>query len=107
MEKQEDINEKMRAILVDWLVEVHLKFKLVPESLYLTVNLIDRFLEKEQVNRQKLQLIGVTAMLIACKYEEIYPPIVKDFVYITDNAYSKEEILETERLMLQTLDFDI
>ena len=51
MDKQEDVNEKMRAILVDWLVEVHLKFKLVPESLYLTVNLIDRFLEKEPVNR--------------------------------------------------------
>ncbi len=107
MDKQEDVNEKMRAILIDWLVEVHLKFKLVPESLYLTVNLIDRYLEKEQVNRQRLQLVGVTAMLIACKYEEIYPPIVKDFVYITDNAYSKEEILEMERKMLQTLDFDI
>jgi G2/mitotic-specific cyclin-B, other len=107
MDRQEDINEKMRAILIDWLVEVHLKFKLVPESLYLTINLIDRFLEKEQVNRQKLQLVGVTAMLIACKYEEIYPPIVKDFVYITDNAYTKEEILEMERRMLQTLDFNI
>ena len=100
MEKQEDINEKMRGILIDWLVEVHLKFKLVPESLYLTVNLIDRFLEKDQVNRQKLQLVGVTAMLIACKYEEIYPPIVKDFVYITDNAYTKDEILAMERKML-------
>jgi hypothetical protein len=54
MDKQNDVNEKMRAILVDWLVEVHLKFKLVPESLFLTVNLIDRYLEKEQVNRQKL-----------------------------------------------------
>lgn len=94
MERQEDINEKMRAILIDWLIEVHLKFKLVPESLFLTVNLIDRYLEKETVNRQKLQLVGVTAMLIACKYEEIYPPIVKDFVYITDNAYTKEEILQ-------------
>jgi G2/mitotic-specific cyclin-B, other len=51
MTKQEDINEKMRSILIDWLVEVHLKFKLVPESLYLTVNLIDRYLEREQVNR--------------------------------------------------------
>ena len=90
----------MRSILVDWLIEVHLKFKLVPESLYLTINIIDRYLEKEQVNRQKLQLVGVTAMLIACKYEEIYPPIVKDFVYITDNAYTKEEILEQERKML-------
>ena len=87
----------MRSILIDWLVEVHLKFKLVPESLYLTVNLIDRYLEREQVHRSKLQLVGVTAMLIACKYEEIYPPIVKDFVYITDNAYTKEEILEQER----------
>ena len=90
----------MRSILIDWLVEVHLKFKLVPESLYLTVNLIDRYLDKEQVNRPKLQLVGVTAMLIACKYEEIYPPIVRDFVYITDNAYTKEEILEMERKML-------
>jgi hypothetical protein len=107
MTKQQDINEKMRSILIDWLVEVHLKFKLVPESLYLTVNLIDRYLDKEQVNRQKLQLVGVTAMLIACKYEEIYPPIVRDFVYITDNAYTKEEILEMERKMLQVLDFNI
>ena len=90
----------MRSILIDWLVEVHLKFKLVPESLYLTVNLIDRYLEREQVHRSRLQLVGVTAMLIACKYEEIYPPIVKDFVYITDNAYTKEEILEQERKML-------
>lgn len=93
----------MRSILIDWLVEVHLKFKLVPESLYLTVNLIDRYLEREQVHRSKLQLLGVTAMLIACKYEEIYPPIVKDFVYITDNAYTKEEILEQERIMLVCL----
>ncbi len=107
MRNQIDINERMRSILIDWLIEVHLKFKLVPESLYLTVNLIDRYLEKEQVNRQKLQLVGVTAMLIACKYEEIYPPIVKDFVYITDNAYTKEEILEQEHRMLRVLDFNI
>ncbi len=83
----------MRSILIDWLIEVHLKFKLVPETLFLTVNLIDRYLQHKQVTRQKLQLVGVTAMLIASKYEEIYAPIVKDFVYITDNAYTKEEIL--------------
>ena len=107
MEKQQDVNEKMRSILIDWLIEVHLKFKLVPESLFVTINLIDRYLEKEQINRQKLQLVGVTAMLIACKYEEIYPPIVKDFVYITDNAYTKEDILQMESKILQTLDFNI
>ena len=97
----------MRSILIDWLVEVHLKFKLVPESLYLTVNLIDRYLDKEQVNRQKLQLVGVTAMLIACKYEEIYPPLLKDFVFITDNVFSADEILEMELDILVALDFDI
>lgn len=76
MDSQADINEKMRAILIDWLVEVHLKFKLVPETLYLTVNLIDRYLERVEVMRDKLQLVGVTAMLIASKYEEIYAPEV-------------------------------
>lgn len=107
MKNQPDINEKMRAILIDWLVEVHLKFKLYPETLYLTVNLIDRYLEKEEVLRQHLQLVGVTSMLIASKYEEIYAPEVRDFVYITDKAYSKEEILQMEYKMLTTLNFNI
>ena len=107
MVRQTDINASMREILVDWLVEVHLKFKLLPETLYLTVNLIDRFLEKTNVMRNKLQLVGVTAMLIASKYEEIYPPIVTDFVYITDNAYSKKEILEMEEQILVSLEFSI
>lgn len=106
MKNQSDINEKMRAILIDWLIEVHLKFKLYPETLYLTVNLIDRYLEKEEVMRQHLQLVGVTAMLIASKYEEIYAPEVRDFVYITDKAYTKEEILKMEYKILTTLNFN-
>lgn len=97
----------MRAILIDWLVDVHLKFKLLPETLFLTVNLIDRYLSVKSVQRSKLQLVGVSAMLITTKYEEIYPPTVKDFVYITDNAYSKEEVLDMESDVLSTLDFDI
>jgi G2/mitotic-specific cyclin-B, other len=105
--QQTDINEKMRAILIDWLIEVHLKFKLLPETLFLTVNLIDRYLEKQVIQRTKLQLVGVTAMLIASKYEEIYAPEVRDFVYITDKAYSKEEILKMEFSILTTLDFNI
>ena len=73
MRQQAHINEKMRAILIDWLVEVHLKFKLVPETLYLTVNLIDRYLLGSPVERSNLQLVGVSALLLASKYEEIYP----------------------------------
>jgi hypothetical protein len=89
------------------LVEVHLKFKLMPETMYLTANLIDRFLERKLVIRQKLQLVGVTAMLLASKYEEIYAPEVRDFVYITDKAYTREQILQMESTMLNTLDFRI
>ena len=107
MSKQTDINAKMRSILIDWLVEVHLKFKLMPETLYLTVNLIDRFLEKEQIMRNKLQLVGVTAMFMASKYEEIYAPECRDFVYISDKAYTRDEILRMEGLMLSRLNFQL
>jgi len=104
---QTDINEKMRAILIDWLVDVHLKFKLLPETLFLTVNLIDRYLEQVPVSRQKLQLVGVSAMLIASKYEEIYPPEVKEFEYVTDRAYKKDEILDMEGKILGCLRFNL
>eukprot|EP01038_Epipyxis_sp_PR26KG_P007095 gene7095-9680_t len=105
MQRQDFINEKMRAILVDWLVEVHLKFKMVPESLYMTVNIIDRYLQLKSVRRSKLQLVGVAALLIAAKYEEIYPPELRDLVYITDRAYNKVEILEMESEIVNTLEY--
>lgn len=107
MKSQKDVNEKMRAILVDWLIEVHYKFKLLPETLYITVNIIDRYLELKEIKRQKLQLLGVTAMWIACKYEEIYAPEIKDFVYITDNAYEQKDILTLEYEVLKTLEFNV
>ena len=107
MKSQPDINEKMRSILVDWLIEVHFKFKLLPETLFITINLIDRYLEKTEIKRQRLQLLGVTAMWIACKYEEIYAPEIKDFVYITDNAYEQKDILDLEYEVLRTLEFNV
>ncbi|KAL3922531.1 MAG: hypothetical protein SGILL_002154 [Bacillariaceae sp.] len=107
MESQPHINDRMRSILVDWLVEVHLKFKLVPETLYLTINLIDRYLAEKEVSRPKLQLVGVTALLIASKYEEIYPPELRDLVYICDRAYSRNEIIDMEETILKTLQYDI
>jgi len=107
MSVQQDVNEKMRAILVDWLVEVHSKFKLLPETIFLTINLIDWYLMTEKVSRDKLQLVGVASMLIATKYEEIYAPEVKDFVYISDNAYTSEQILSMEYNILKCLNFDV
>ncbi|KAI8477515.1 MAG: B type cyclin [Monoraphidium minutum] len=107
MGQQADINEKMRAILIDWLVEVHLKFKLMPETLFLAVALIDRYLAAKQVARKNLQLVGVTAMLIAAKYEEIWAPEVRDFVYISDKAYDRKQILAMERSMLKALGYEL
>jgi hypothetical protein len=106
-DKHKDINKQMRAILIDWLVEVHLKFKLLAETLYVTVSIIDRFLERDSVPRAKLQLVGVTSMLIASKYEEIYAPEIRDFVYITDKAFTKDEIIEMEHRILSKLNFDV
>jgi hypothetical protein len=97
----------MRAILVDWLVEVHMKFRLVPETLYLCINILDRYLSIVDVERSKLQLVGVTALFIACKYEEIYPPEVRDCVYITDRGFTRQEVLNMENEILTKLCFKI
>ncbi|KAG7264306.1 hypothetical protein CRUP_020992 [Coryphaenoides rupestris] len=107
MKKQPDITTSMRAILVDWLVEVGEEYKLQNETLYLAVNYIDRFLSSMSVLRGKLQLVGTAAMLLASKFEEIYPPEVAEFVYITDDTYTKKQVLRMEHLVLKVLSFDL
>nr|XP_019710288.1 G2/mitotic-specific cyclin S13-7 isoform X1 [Elaeis guineensis] len=108
MDSQIEINAKMRAILADWLIEVHHKFGLMPETLYLTFYIIDRYLSLETVRRKELQLVGVSAMLIACKYEEIWAPeVVSDFICISDSAYSREQILSKEKGILNKLEWNL
>uniref|UniRef100_A0A182U0S9 Uncharacterized protein n=1 Tax=Anopheles melas TaxID=34690 RepID=A0A182U0S9_9DIPT len=107
MLKQTDITHSMRTILVDWLVEVSEEYKLQGETLALAVSYIDRFLSFMSVVRAKLQLVGTAAMFIAAKYEEIYPPDVSEFVYITDDTYTKTQVLRMEQLILKVLSFDL
>jgi len=107
MSKQPDITFSMRTILVDWLVEVAEEYKLQAETLYLAVSYIDRFLSYMSVQRAKLQLVGAACMFIASKYEEIYPPDVGEFVYITDDTYTKKQVLRMEHLVLKVLGFDL
>ena len=97
----------MRGILIDWLVEVAEEYRLEVETLHLSVNYIDRFLSHVPVARSKLQLVGVTCMLVASKYEEIHPPAVDEFVYISDNTYKREEILHMEGMILNRLGFEL
>ncbi|KAG6390419.1 hypothetical protein SASPL_148153 [Salvia splendens] len=104
---QKDINASMRAILIDWLIEVAEEYRLVPDTLYLTVNYIDRYLSGNVMDRQRLQLLGVACMMIASKYEEICAPQVEEFCYITDNTYVKEEVLQMESTVLNFLKFEM
>uniref|UniRef100_A0A1J3G063 Cyclin-A3-4 n=1 Tax=Noccaea caerulescens TaxID=107243 RepID=A0A1J3G063_NOCCA len=104
---QNDLTPNMRGVLVDWLVEVAEEYKLVSDTLYLTVSYVDRFLSSKPINRQRLQLVGVSAMLIASKYEEISPPKVEDFVYITDNTFTKQDVVSMEADILLALQFEL
>lgn len=107
MSLQRDITTRMRAILVDWLVDVNLKFKMKPQTFFMTVGIIDRFLAVREVTRQRLQLVGVAALMIVGKYEEIYPPLLKDYVAVCDNAFTREEMVAMESEILLALDFDL
>ncbi|KAG8649030.1 G2/mitotic-specific cyclin S13-7 [Manihot esculenta] len=107
MVSQPEVNEKMRAILIDWLIDVHQKFELSPETLYLTINIIDRFLSVKAVPRRELQLVGISATLMASKYEEIWPPEVNDLVMISDRAYTHEQVLVMEKTILAKLEWTL
>lgn len=104
--KQEN-NDKLRASLIDWMITVNEKFKMQPETLFLAVSIVDRFLEKENVTKQKIQLVGVTGLLISSKYEEIYAPHLKDFLFSTDKGYARDDLFKMEMNILEKLKFDI
>lgn len=99
----------MRKILVDWLVDVHRKFKLRHETLFMAVNLIDRYMDTsiEPLQKNRFQLFGVTCLFIAAKYEEIYPPSLSDFVYVCADTYTSEMVLEMEGAILNQLGFNL
>lgn len=107
MDNQTELEWKMRGILVDWLLEVHTRFRLLPETLFLAVNIIDRFLSRKIVQLDRLQLVGVTAMFIASKYEEVLSPHVQNFRHVADDGFTEEEILSAERFVLSALDYDL
>ena len=104
---QTDINEKMRAILVDWLVDVHAKFKMNHQTLFLAVNVIDRYLEQVAVPRTQLQLVGIASLFLAAKYEEIYPPDLREFVRCCDNTYTADQIIQVESHIILILNFNL
>ncbi|KAK5634763.1 hypothetical protein RRF57_010476 [Xylaria bambusicola] len=107
MDHQDEIGWRTRGILIDWLVEVHTRFHLLPETLFLAINIIDRFLSKKVVQLDRLQLVGITAMFIASKYEEVLSPHVANFKHVADDGFTEDEILSAERFILGTLNYDL
>ncbi|XP_075688656.1 G2/mitotic-specific cyclin-B1-like isoform X2 [Rhinoderma darwinii] len=103
----QEVTGHMRAILIDWLVQVQMKFRLLQETMFMTVGIIDRFLQENPVPKNQLQLVGVTAMFVAAKYEEMYPPEIGDFTFVTDHTYTKAQIREMERNILFVLKFSL
>ena len=104
---QGDLSFPMRAILMDWLVEVAVEYSLQSQTLFLCIAYTDRFLSVIPVDRSRLQLVGVTCLLIAAKYWEIDPPSIDDFVYISDNTYCRQQIIDMERAVLTCLRFQL
>lgn len=107
MQIQPELKWSYRSTLIDWIIQVHSRFQLLPETLYLTVNIIDRFLSKKTVTLNRFQLVGAAALFVAAKYEEINCPTLNDIVYMLDHAYTKDDIVKAEKFMIDTLDFEI
>ncbi|XP_031641114.1 G2/mitotic-specific cyclin-B [Contarinia nasturtii] len=108
LDGQTEVHPRMRTVLLDWISEVHTQYHFTQETFHITVSLIDRYLQTvKTTSRKNLQLVGVAALFVASKYEELYPPDVNDFVYITDNTYTKEQILQMEKHILKKLKFEM
>nr|CAD7193970.1 unnamed protein product [Timema douglasi] len=107
MSRQPRLTPPMRTVLVDWLVEIQESFELNHETLYLAVKMVDLFLTKAMVEKDDLQLVGAAAAFVSAKFDERLPPVIDDFLYICDGAYTRNELLAMEIKLLKTLDFDL
>jgi len=101
------VSHSMRSILVDWLVQVQHHLKLSQETLYLAVSMLDLVLDRRDVDPDKLQLVGITSLLVATKLEEYYPVEGEKLLHLTENSYKWREVLEMELVLIEVLDFQL
>ena len=107
MNQQNDINDKMRAILVDWIIDVHYRYGFKRKTLLQAIMIIDLYLSKNTILKKNFQLLGIASLFISCKENEIYYPGTQGFVNMTNKAYTKHELLKMEAHVLNVLDFEI
>jgi len=104
---QPEINDRLRKIMIDWVIKLHHALQLLPETLYLSVNIMDRYLCIAQFRKDIYQLIAISAVLAASKYEEVHPPQIEDFLTVTRNLFSRNQIIKMEYILLVSLSFNL
>lgn len=102
-----EVKETSRAFLVAWMIDVHRKFRLRPETLFVGVHLLDRFMSLQKVRRSHLHIVGVACLLISTKYEEIYPPDLQHLLKVSEFKFTRAEVVRIEEVILKTLEFDV
>ncbi|KAI8804770.1 Cyclin, N-terminal domain-containing protein [Cladochytrium replicatum] len=109
MDSQPDLSFRMRKTLIVWLVEVHNEYDLRQETLYLAINILDRFCARRLVPRPQYQLLGITALWIAAKYEENHGrvPSLRMLCYICCQNYRERDLVAMEGVVLRELGFEL
>jgi hypothetical protein len=107
MDLHPELDWDKRGILIDWVLQVHSRFRLLSESLFLFTNILDRFLSRRPISLSKLQLVGITCFFIAAKFEETMAPAVSEIAFLADGQYTVREILKAERYVLKIIDWDL
>ncbi|KAJ7434702.1 cyclin-like protein [Mycena latifolia] len=107
MDSQPKLTWEMRAMLNEWLLQVHTRYRLLPETFFLCTNLIDRFLSTRVIPPSKVQLVGMACLFTAAKYEETVAPSVANFVHIAESAYSTSDMLQAEQHILRALEWNL
>lgn len=107
VQNPKEIKDTSRAFLIEWVIDVNRKFRTVPETLYVTVYIVDRYLSLKPTMKSQLHILAVASLLIASKYEEIYPPEMKDFLNVSENKFSRDQVLDMEQDILVTLQFEL
>lgn len=107
LSSQVTVTANIRARVVNWLVEVHAYYALVPETLFLTVYLMDRYLQKHVVDKSKMLLLSVSSLFVASKFEETGGPLLEDLMYLTDYSCKATEVLVMEKDILRAVDWSL
>ena len=107
LQNELEINEKHRAIVIEWLSYIVYFFSQSNETLFMSINIMDRYISKKKITLDKYQLVGISSYLIASKYEDTNSPMINELIYISKNIYTHDDIISMEKDILKTLNFDI